>query len=80
MACIKPSFKHPGGKSLHFYTYVAGVVTQINTLEGRVVLAAVLPFVEGVFRATQLDRFFEICGTVDDAVTLLANHSDAALT
>lgn len=55
------------------------VATQINTLEGRVVLAAALPFVEGVFHATQLDRFFEICGTVDDAVALLEDHSDAAL-
>ena len=47
------------------------VAAQINTREGRILLACLSPFVEGVLRSTNLDRFFEVAGTVDEAVQRL---------
>ncbi len=47
------------------------VTAQANVQEGRVVLAALSPFVAGVLQTTQLDRFFEICPTIEAALTKL---------
>jgi len=47
------------------------VAAQINTREGRIVLGSLSPFVEGVLRSTNLDRFFEVADTVDEAVARL---------
>lgn len=46
---------------------------QANQQDQRVVFAAPSPIVEGVFRTTQLDRFFTVLPTVADAVELLKN-------
>lgn len=47
------------------------VAAQVNTREGRMMLASLSPFVEGVLRSTNLDRFFEVADTVDKAVERL---------
>ena len=40
--------------------------------EGRVILVGPNKFVSGVLELTQLDRWFEICSTADEAVQQLA--------
>lgn len=47
------------------------VTAQANVQEGRIILAAPSPFVAGALNTTRLDRFFEICPTVDDALKKL---------
>jgi anti-sigma B factor antagonist len=47
------------------------VTAQANVQEGRIILANPSPFVAGVLSTTRLDRFFEICPTVDDAIKKL---------
>lgn len=44
------------------------VTAQANVQEGHLILANPSPFVAGVLNTTRLDRFFEICPTVDAAV------------
>jgi anti-anti-sigma factor len=44
---------------------------QANSMGGRMILAALTPFVAGVLATTHLDKFFEIASTVDDAAALL---------
>lgn len=44
---------------------------QINMAEKRMVLAQVSAFVEGVLQATNLNRFFDIYPSVDDAIAAL---------
>lgn len=43
------------------------VTAQANIQEAHVVLANLSPFVEGVLQTSQLDRFFEICSTTEEA-------------
>jgi len=47
------------------------VTAQSNVQEGRVVLANLSPFVDGVLRTTQLHRFFEVYPTTDEALAKL---------
>ncbi|MEW6252138.1 MAG: STAS domain-containing protein, partial [Planctomycetota bacterium] len=47
------------------------VTAQANVQEGRVVLANATPFVAGVMETTQLNRFFEICATKEEALERL---------
>jgi anti-sigma B factor antagonist len=47
------------------------VNAQANVQESRVVLCELSPFVAGVLQTTRLDRFFEVCGTLDEAIALL---------
>jgi anti-anti-sigma factor len=47
------------------------VVAQANIQEGRIVLAGLSPFVAGVMQTTQLERFFEISNSPDEAVAKL---------
>lgn len=47
------------------------VVAGANTQEQRIVLCSLTPFVEGVIQVTQLDRFFAITATVDEAIASL---------
>lgn len=47
------------------------LTAQVNTQEGRVILANPSAFVAGVLETTRLDRFFEICSSVDEAVARL---------
>ncbi len=44
------------------------VNSQANVQECRVILAAPSPFVEGVLQTTRLDKFFEVCPTVEAAL------------
>ena len=44
---------------------------QANQRDQRVVFANPAPLVDGVFRTTQLDRFFTVTRTVADAVSVL---------
>jgi anti-anti-sigma factor len=48
------------------------LVTDANTHNSRVIFAAPSTFVDGVFRVSHLDRFFEIAGRVDEAIDMLA--------
>ncbi|HNQ23295.1 MAG TPA: STAS domain-containing protein [Phycisphaerae bacterium] len=48
------------------------VAAQINTSEGRVMLARLSPFVTGVLQSTRLDRFFEVAPSVEDALQRMA--------
>ena len=52
-------------------TELVRVAAQVNTQEGRLILAAVTPFVEGVLQATNLVRFFDMTGSVDEALRML---------
>ena len=47
------------------------VAAQINTREGRILLAGLSPFVEGVLRSTNLDRFFDVTNSVEEALQRL---------
>jgi len=47
------------------------ITAQANVQENRVVLARPAPFVAGVLQTTQLDRFFEVCPTVEAALAKL---------
>lgn len=47
------------------------VTAQANIQEGHVVLARLSPFVDGVLQTSQLDRFFDTCRTMDDALARL---------
>jgi hypothetical protein len=53
------------------------LVTDANTKNSRVILAAPTSFVDGVFRVSHLDRFFEIAESVADAVNKLGTSSPA---
>ncbi len=53
------------------------LVAQANMMEGRVVLATPQPFVADVLAATQLDRFFTIAPTLEDALGRLREASQA---
>ncbi len=44
------------------------VTAQANIQEGRVILARPSAFVTGVLQTSQLDRFFEVCPTLEEAV------------
>lgn len=44
---------------------------QANQQDQRVVFAAPSPMVEGVFRTTQLDRFFTVLPSMDEALAVL---------
>ena len=48
------------------------IVAEANTREQRVIFAAPTAFVDGVFQATKLDRFFEVTPSVDAAFAKLA--------
>lgn len=48
------------------------VTAQGNVQEGRIILANPSPFVSGVLSTTRLDRFFEICPTIGDAIRKLS--------
>ena len=48
------------------------IVAQANTQECRVVLANLSPFIAGAMNTTQLDRFFEIYATTEDATRKLS--------
>jgi len=48
------------------------LVAQANTQECRVVLANLTPFIAGAMNTSQLDRFFEIFPTSDDALRTLS--------
>ncbi len=48
------------------------VGAQANVQEGRLVLASPSPFIEGVLQTTQLDRFFRIHKTTEEALRALA--------
>lgn len=45
---------------------------QANMRDRRVILARPSAFVEGVLQMTRLDRFFELCATLDEAESRLA--------
>jgi len=47
------------------------VTAQVNLREGQLVLTNVSPFIAGVLRATSLDRFFNVCNTMDEALASL---------
>lgn len=47
------------------------VTAQANIQEAQVVLANLSPFVEGVLQTSQLDRFFEICPSTEEALARL---------
>ena len=47
------------------------VVTRSRLTHGRVVLVAPSPFVAGVLSVTRLDRWFDVCGDLAGAETLL---------
>jgi anti-sigma B factor antagonist len=51
------------------------LVSQANTQECRVVLAALRPFVAGVLTTTRLDRFFEVYESVAQATAALRPKS-----
>ncbi len=44
------------------------IVSQANVQENRVVLAAATKAVAGLFEITRLNRYFEVAGTVDEAL------------
>ncbi len=48
------------------------VTAQAHVQEARVVLAGLTPFVAGVMKTTQLDRFFDIAPTVMEASNRLS--------
>jgi len=54
------------------------LVTDANTKSSRVIFAAPTSFVDGVFRVSHLDRFFEIAESVADAIGMLGISSPAA--
>jgi anti-anti-sigma factor len=49
-----------------------GLVTRARMREGRVILVAPAPFVQGVMEVTQLDKWFEICGDLDEVARCFA--------
>jgi anti-anti-sigma factor len=53
------------------------LVTDANTHGSRVIFAAPTSFVDGVFRVSRLDRFFEIAGTVVEAIDMLGVSASA---
>lgn len=54
------------------------LVTDANTNNSRVIFAAPSSFVDGVFRVSHLDRFFEIVESVVDAIDKLGIRSSSA--
>lgn len=48
------------------------VTAQVNSRGGRMLLANLRPFVADVLKVTDLDKFFEICESVEDALEQLA--------
>jgi len=51
---------------------------QANVQQSRIILANLTPFVAGVMETTQLNRFFEICGSTEDALARFAHVPPAA--
>lgn len=51
---------------------LVALVADANTQGSRVVLCALTPFVAGVMSVTKLDQFFEMAGSVEEAVAKLA--------
>jgi anti-sigma B factor antagonist len=49
------------------------VTALANTRQARVSLAGLVPFVDGVLKATRLDRFFDIAPDVDVAINRLTS-------
>lgn len=47
------------------------LTAQANARESRILLANPTPFVAGVLETTRLDRFFDVCPSVDAAVARL---------
>lgn len=50
------------------------LVTDANTNNSRVIFAAPSAFIDGVFRVSGLERFFEIARNVADAIDILATR------
>ncbi len=50
---------------------IMNIVSRARLTQGIVVLVAPSPFVSGVFSATRLDAWLDICRTVEEAVTRL---------
>ena len=50
------------------------LVTDANTNNRRVIVAAPSPFIDGVFRVSGLERFFEIACNVADAIDMLTSR------
>ncbi len=48
------------------------VTAQVNSRGGRMLLANLKPFVADVLKVTNLDKFFETCESVEDALEKLA--------
>jgi anti-sigma B factor antagonist len=48
------------------------LVTRSRLTNGRVILAAPGPFVSGIFSATRLDQWFDICPSLEEAQQKLA--------
>jgi anti-anti-sigma factor len=51
---------------------LVALVADANTQGSRVVLCALTPFVTGVMSVTKLDQFFELAGSVEEAVARFA--------
>jgi len=51
--------------------HLISLVTHSRMTESRVILCGASSFVRGVLDVTQLDRWFEMASSVDDAFTLL---------
>jgi len=48
------------------------VTAQVNSRSGHMLLANLRPFVADVLKVTNLDRFFEICGSVEEGLERMA--------
>jgi anti-anti-sigma factor len=53
-------------------TLLVTLTARANMKGGRVVFASPAPFVTTVFEMAKLDRYFDICETVDDAIGRVA--------
>ena len=51
---------------------LVALVADANTNSSRVIFCNLMPFVATVISVTRLDKFFEIAGTVDEALTRMA--------
>jgi anti-anti-sigma factor len=51
---------------------LVALVADANTQGSRVVLCSLTPFVTGVMAVTKLDQFFELAGSVEEAVARFA--------
>ncbi|MDP6467901.1 MAG: STAS domain-containing protein, partial [Pirellulaceae bacterium] len=53
--------------------HLVTLVSRANAKGNRVVLANLSPFVESIFQATKLTKFFDIAATVDEGIVRLRN-------